>query len=296
MRKINLIIIVLLALWTICAFAQEDVLIFSHKYHAEEIGASCTDCHESVETSTSPTDNLLPSMETCYNCHDEDESECSLCHSNADEAVEVARIVDMAAAFSHQVHIEEGQECLDCHSGVENKNEPTAGQHIPDRQACTECHGSADFSQEKDKCLTCHSDIQVVKPADHLAGWKKDHGAAWEINEQTCSHCHSNFYCQECHQGDNLDREVHPLNFRNNHGIEAKANKENCITCHREYAFCNECHAIEMVMPKNHSYAGWSNTTTGGQHAKAAQYDFDYCQSCHSDLTGDVVCMTCHGK
>ena len=117
----------------------------------------------------------------------------------------------------------------------------------------------------------------------------------WEIKEKTCSHCHSNFYCLRCHEGDNLDREAHPLNFRNNHGIEAKANKENCITCHREYAFCNECHAIEMVMPKNHSYAGWSNTTDGGLHAKSAQSDFDYCQSCHSDLNGDVVCMTCHG-
>jgi len=70
----------------------------------------------------------------------------------------------------------------------------------------------------------------------------------------------------------------------------------NCLTCHREFAFCNDCHQIEMVMPKNHSFAGWSNTTTGGLHAKQAQYDFDYCQSCHSDANSDIVCIRCHGK
>jgi hypothetical protein len=100
----------------------------------------------------------------------------------------------------------------------------------------------------------------------------------------------------ECHEGDNLDRQAHPLNYRNNHGIDARANKENCITCHRDLSFCNDCHQMEMVMPNNHSYAGWSNRTNGGLHARAAQMDFDYCQTCHSDLSGDVVCITCHGK
>ncbi len=296
MRKIILLTIGLIIAWAIIGFAQEDVLLFSHKFHAEEIGAACTDCHANAETSTLPGDNLLPAMETCYDCHDEDDTECTVCHTNGDEATEVRRIVDMAAQFSHQTHIEKGEECISCHGGIDEKNKLTEGLHIPDRTVCIECHGSADYSQEKDKCLTCHSKNQAVKPADHLAGWSKDHGTEWEIKEKTCSHCHSNFYCLQCHEGDNLDREAHPLNYRNTHGIDARANKENCITCHREYAFCNECHAIEMVMPKNHSYAGWSNTTTGGLHTKAAQYDFDYCQSCHSDLSGEVVCMTCHGK
>jgi hypothetical protein len=296
MRKIILLASILFVAWVITLYAQVDEIIFSHKFHAEEVEASCTDCHNAVEASNAAADNLLPDMETCYNCHDEDDTECSLCHTNPDEAGEARRIVDLAAKFPHQIHIENGQECISCHAGIENKNNVQEATHIPEREVCADCHGSADFLNDNTQCLTCHNKTQIQRPGDHLAGWAKNHGKEWEIQEKNCSHCHSNFYCQDCHQGDNLDRQIHPLNYRNNHGIDARANKDNCITCHREYAFCNECHAIEMVMPKNHSYAGWSNTTTGGLHAKAAQYDFDYCQSCHSDLTGDVVCMTCHGK
>ena len=124
-----------------------------------------------------PDENLLPDMETCYNCHDEDDTECTVCHTNGDEAAEVRRIVDMAAQFSHQTHIEEGQECISCHGGIDEKNKLTEGLHIPDRTVCIECHGSADYSQEKGKCLTCHNSTQAVKPADHLADGIGNFGA-----------------------------------------------------------------------------------------------------------------------
>jgi hypothetical protein len=296
MKKINLCIVFLFVSGFSLLVAQEDVIIFSHGFHADEAGAACADCHSAVETSTSPEDNLLPAMETCYSCHDENETECSLCHTNSDEAAEVKRITGLTARFSHQTHITAGETCLTCHKGITEKKQSTAGYHLPDREQCTTCHGQADFTQEKELCYTCHSKEMGFRPENHLTNWKKDHGVSWQIQQKDCQHCHSNNYCLECHEGDNLNREVHPLNYRNNHGIDARANKENCITCHREFAFCNECHQTEMVMPKNHSYAGWSNTTNGGLHARAAQVDFDYCQSCHSDLTGDVVCITCHGK
>jgi hypothetical protein len=50
-----------------------------------------------------------------------------------------------------------------------------------------------------------------------------------------------------------------------------------------------------MVMPKSHSFAGWSNFSNGGLHVREALADFDYCQSCHSDANSDVVCVRCHG-
>ena len=61
-------------------FAQDVELIFSHKYHAEEVEAECTDCHNAGESALA-ADNLLPNMETCYNCHDED-AECTVCHKD----------------------------------------------------------------------------------------------------------------------------------------------------------------------------------------------------------------------
>jgi nitrate/TMAO reductase-like tetraheme cytochrome c subunit len=292
--------ILLFAFLFICgislSLAQEDQIIFSHAYHIDEVGAACTDCHGAVESSTSPSDNLLPAMETCYTCHDEDDTECSVCHTNPDEPGPLPRIISMNARFSHETHLAAGKTCLDCHQGIEEETKPAGGASVPGRDLCMDCHEQADYTEQKEVCYTCHSKDMGFRPQNHLANWKKDHGVSWQIQQKDCRHCHSNDFCMECHEGDNLDRLAHPLNYRHNHGIDARANKENCITCHRDLSFCNDCHQMEMVMPNNHSYAGWSNRTNGGLHARAAQMDFDYCQTCHSDLTGDVVCITCHGK
>ena len=297
MKKLKIIISLMLFGLIAFLFAQEeDQLIFSHKFHAEDAGASCSDCHAAAETSMQKTDNLLPSMETCYACHDEDETDCSYCHTNPDMAREEPRIVHYKAEFTHKVHVEAGQECLNCHQDINEEESAHQASHIPQSTLCTDCHGLADFMDESQQCYVCHSKEMNLVPVNHTVDWSKDHGISWQIQQNSCDHCHQNSYCINCHQGFNLDREVHPLNYRNTHGIDAKANKENCLTCHREFAFCNDCHRIEMVMPKNHSFAGWSNLTTGGLHAKQAQYDFDYCQSCHSDAATDVVCIRCHGN
>ena len=296
MKTTIFLFICILLIWTASGFAQQDQLIFSHKFHQEDAGASCVDCHSAVNNSQKVSDNLLPAMETCYTCHDEDDTDCDVCHTLPDEAAEVKRITEFAVNFAHKTHIDEGQECVTCHTGIVDKENSTAGYHLPSGVVCTDCHGTSDFTDEKTQCMACHGKEFDFKPANHTVAWGKDHGISWEIESNSCSHCHSRSYCIDCHQGFNLDRVIHPLNYRNSHGIDAKANKQNCLTCHREFSFCNDCHQIEMVMPKNHSFASWSNTTNGGMHAREAQYDFDYCQTCHSDANSDVVCVRCHGR
>ena len=69
----------------------ESDLVFSHKYHAEEAGAECSDCHGKVSESISGSDDLLPEMETCYTCHDEDMA-CESCHLKGEEPVILPRI------------------------------------------------------------------------------------------------------------------------------------------------------------------------------------------------------------
>ena len=295
MKNIIIFTICVLFVWTVILLAQADKIIFSHKFHAEEAGAECSDCHESAATSLSPGDNLLPEMETCYNCHDEDETECTVCHTNPDEAGEYTRFTEYQAIFGHKTHLDAGEDCESCHAGIEEKNDTGAEVHIPPGTVCTDCHGGADLREDEAMCLSCHGENFGFKPENHTVSWGKDHGIRWEIQENSCSHCHSMSYCQDCHQGDNLDQQIHPLNYRMSHGLEGRANKENCLTCHQEFSFCNDCHVIEMVMPKSHSFAGWSNFSDGGLHAREAQMDFDYCQSCHSDANSDVVCVRCHG-
>lgn len=284
---IGLIFFVALAFWL---FAQEVELIFSHKFHAEEVEAECSNCHQ-VATSNLPADNLLPNMESCYSCHSKDE-ECSVCHKDPDNAIEYPRITGYIAKFSHQQHISAELTCDRCHQGVA-ASENILDKHLPNMATCTACHqdeGKADY------CMLCHQQRENLKPADHNLAWKAEHGLAVNTEENSCNACHRKEYCVACHQQDNLDHKVHPLNFVQNHGMYAKGNKDNCYTCHEEQVFCLDCHQKNMVMPRTHSVANWSNTTTGGAHARAAKLDLDNCLSCHSDNQSDPVCVLCHQK
>ena len=297
MKNSRFVFILFVSILYVLVYAQEkDKLIFSHKFHAEEAGAACSDCHDVALESQSVSDNLLPSMETCYNCHDEEDTECTVCHTNPDEAVESQRIIDLKANFAHQVHAKSDNDCANCHAGVEKEEFAGTVDYIPSRDHCTDCHGVADFSEEKYLCIECHNAQFDFVPSDHTLIWKNNHGVVAQVEEGSCTHCHQNNYCTNCHEGDNLDRLSHPLNFGNNHGIAAKGNVQDCQTCHQEQAFCIECHQIELVMPRSHSFANWSNITNGGRHAREAEYDFDSCQSCHNGQSADLVCVRCHTK
>jgi hypothetical protein len=294
MKKILVLISACVACWIILGFSQQSDLIFSHKFHMDEAGAKCIDCHQAAFTSTSPKDNLLPAMQTCNNCHDEKETDCKICHSDPEAAGEVPRIISLMAKFAHQQHVKSEEDCKSCHAGVELQVSPSGSKHVPAPAKCAECHASVDYNEDKSSCLGCHEQNHTFKPADHTRIWKKDHGLVAQLNTDACGHCHQNSYCIQCHEGDNLDRLAHPLNYKTLHGIDARANKENCLTCHQESAFCIECHQNEMVMPRNHAYANWTNTNDGGMHKRQAESDMDYCMSCHNDEYAANVCIECH--
>jgi len=296
MKKIIIISLMILGGIFLVFSAQQDSIIFSHKFHLEDAGATCTTCHTMVLESTSSADKLTPTMETCYTCHDQDNTECTVCHTNPDEAGNYPKASNLKAQFSHKQHAKSEDDCLKCHAGIVRSEQAGAEGFIPGREVCSDCHGPADFREDNTKCQTCHGKDFSFKPADHNALWLKNHGVMSEVNENSCSHCHQNNYCTACHEGDNLDRLAHPLNFRNNHGILAKGNTDNCMTCHAEQAFCVDCHQTQLVMPRSHSYAGWTTGPGGGQHAREAMYDFDSCSSCHNDAFTDNVCLRCHQK
>ncbi|MBN2008714.1 hypothetical protein JW960_05170 [candidate division KSB1 bacterium] len=292
MKKTIRVCLVLLGILILSylVFAQQVELIFSHKYHAEQVGAACTDCHP-VDQSDAATDNLLPGMDGCYTCHDENETACTLCHKDPDNAIVYPRVTSYIAEFSHSKHTGEKFTCETCHEGIGNSEAVTSETHLPKMDVCMKCHTEMNST---DDCYTCHAKTVDLKPADHELDWNKAHGIAAGIAAENCRTCHTVNACIDCHQKDNLDHKVHRLNFVNNHGIAAKGNKDNCLTCHEEQAFCMDCHRERMVMPRNHAAANWSNSSTGGGHARAARLDLDSCLSCHNDAAGDPVCVPCH--
>jgi hypothetical protein len=295
MKKYFLISLALLFLVSLNSFifAQKVELIFSHKFHQEqEIG--CADCHQKASTSKLPTDNLLPDMEACFKCHDS-EGECTLCHQDPDNAVDYPRITNYVAFFAHESHLKKDANCRACHVGIENDAVVNVQvQHLPQMTNCTQCH---DNLEQPGYCQACHAPTEELRPSDHrIATWKLQHGVASEIALNNCTECHTPQACIACHQGDNLDHKVHRLNYQYQHGLQAKGNKTTCITCHEEASFCNDCHRTQMVMPRTHATANWTNAADGGRHARAAKLDLDACISCHSDTQADPVCIQCHQK
>jgi hypothetical protein len=288
MKKTLLIIIALLCGAGVWAQAPKDTLIFSHKLHMEG-GAECTTCHAKADSSLAPIDNLLPDMDTCYGCHDK-EAECTMCHTKPDEAGEYPRYTSYIAHFPHAKHVGEKAPCATCHTGIAVKTR-VGGQHLPGMSKCSTCHSDLD---KPGYCYDCHATSEKLKPANHALDWRKGHGAVKMSAKDNCQLCHSDNQCLQCHQGDNLDHKVHPLNFRFSHGMKARGDKENCYTCHQDQNYCQDCHRQEMVMPRNHASAGWSNAKTGGAHRRAAEMDLDNCLACHNDRNGDPICAECH--
>ncbi len=285
--------LVFMSLWLACygfTYAQKVELIFSHKYHAEEVGASCTDCHAAADTSTSSAHNMLPDMETCYKCHDESQTECKVCHQDPDNAIPYPRITAYIAKFPHAKHVHQKLECTSCHANI-SQSVNIIGQHLPGMNNCVSCHT---ITEATDYCYTCHAQGEKLLPMDHELNWAKIHGVASHTAAENCAMCHTDNQCLACHQQDNLDRQAHPFNFRFNHTLAAKGNKDNCFTCHEEQAFCSDCHRQELVLPKSHARAGWSNKSSGGSHARAAKLDLDSCLSCHNDARSEPICMECH--
>jgi len=275
--------------------APDITLNFNHAYHVLEEELECDTCHGGAETSSAGQDNLLPSMEVCGDCHDiEDEDECATCHMDPDDPEEVPRIQDYSQKFSHERHVTAGLECQDCHEAVALKEE--VGEYLlPGMLECQDCHDRKNASLE---CESCHMPEDELRPPSHTPDFVHAHSDLARNNAHetfssfTCQTCHDDNFCQDCHQGDNLDRLTHPLNYDVTHALDARGNERACVSCHVETTFCADCHVDNNIMPQNHG-PGWAVWEVGGRHVDEARQDLASCISCHED-NAEVLCITCH--
>lgn len=270
-------------------------LIFSHKSHAE-MEFDCLTCHSSVEESVAGSDNNLPDMDVCMVCHDGDTAseECEACHKDPDNAGTYPRVDSYHGLFAHKGHLGRGMECSTCHYGVTEVDIATV-QNLPRMQVCMECH-QADFRPQA--CEVCHEDYTELRPESHDYTWSTTHRETAKIDQNGCADCHSNDYCQSCHQGDNIDGSIHDLNYLYNHSLDAHAKEVDCMSCHESREFCSDCHRQELVMPVSHSKVSWTNLIPGdgGSHRMDAEEDLESCAACHESGEKDPVCAECHGS
>ena len=284
MKNIILNVLLLIGLVLAGSTPWKSDLKFSHKYHIEEAGAECDVCHAAVLTSVSGKDDLLPAMETCYNCHDE-KMPCTSCHAKGEEPDLLPRVENYSEKFNHKLHIEKGTSCQVCHTGIESKNEVNEGMHITGMDGCMQCHRTP---AETDGCYLCHLENEQLIPVSHTESWSVMHGTASEAGAEKCNLCHQENYCIDCHFGENLDNGSHPAEFLATHAISWQFRENDCSTCHT-IDYCIECHTeVNYIIPINHSIEGWN----GSLHAREARTDYENCSVCHTD--DDMICARCH--
>ena len=164
---------------------------------------------------------------------------------------------------------------------------------------CMDCHDQKSAANE---CSTCHLPEESLIPVSHTLDFKHNHSdlASNEdhviLNDKKCSTCHQTSFCQECHEGDNLDRLSHPLNYQFTHALESQGKEMECSVCHTERSFCIECHRDNNVLPHSHT-PGWVNQIkgNGGRHSFEAEIDLESCMACH-EHNAEEICQPCHNN
>ncbi|MBI5645688.1 MAG: hypothetical protein HY962_02050 [Ignavibacteriae bacterium] len=248
-------------------------LRFSHKFHAGSAGMNCESCHGAVLTDASEG---MPSMESCYDCHNDGQ-----------------KLAPIKAAATEGGTLVASNRCELCHTslaGMVPKNHRSVnyirlhGRFATSGEAereCAVCH-SASFCQE------CHTPTNDVPE-----GNAKD-----------------KFYIGLAPRGEKVDdgklltsQQVHSLTYRYTHGFDARAQSTHCERCHEPESFCTPCHQNGFdangarIVPQSHQLAGFVQLGGGealNRHGKMAERDMASCATCHEVDGGDPICAPCH--
>ena len=311
---------------------NKSIIKFNHALHLKDAGLQCKDCHNKAAESVKASDNLNPVKKDCESCHDvKDQKTCNLCHY--DGIFKKLSGSNKEINFSHKFHLSQGKQCTDCHTGLDKvKLANESAGAFPNMELCYTCHNT---QKATNNCEACHTKLTSLKPVSHLnSNFLNEHkvinDASGKKNDN-CMMCHSDNYCQVCHQatgykgqntpkdfyapyytkesGQRIERDalqklnnVHSFNYLYTHGLDANHKSFECKTCHDPGAFCVSCHQNggnlqTGFVPKSHLRPNFTTlgvNTGGGLHAELAKKDIESCESCHSVQGGDPACVKCH--
>ncbi|GAB6061300.1 cytochrome c3 family protein [Deferrisoma palaeochoriense] len=252
-------------------------LRFDHKLHSGEAG--CADCHAGAKR---------PDHEACAACHEIDQKNpsdaCLTCHTEGDYLVEAARPASYAdVIFDHDAHAD--VDCARCHAGAATSTR-ASDSNLPGMKVCLGCH---DGDEAPSDCATCHQRLRKdVRPASHSAAWPKAHAEAGRLDGESCTWCHGENACSDCHA--TARPKSHTPAWKNSgHGIAADLDRKACAACHR----ADECSRCHRTRPASHFGANFRIPLDAGQgHAGlvARRGGARSCRACHEAS----FCLTCH--
>ncbi len=255
---------------------------FSHETHAE--AAECVDCHAADE-SVSATDNLLPTPESCTDCHEEEEVR-DYWELDATAALDKAylTVTDRKLYFSHKDHLGfESLNCLSCHGSIVSDDDSA----MPAMDDCYRCHNNAERIAPvvrgedgfvrgipaTNQCEACHTTLAGLKPQNHMtSNFMQWHGKFAQNTEAEteCAACHSEHFCQDCHTptndvplgvtSNNFYIDAWPRNEKIDDGNMLTVQKSHSLTYRYTHGFdarakssrCETCHEPETFCTPCH--------------------------------------------
>lgn len=272
------------SLWQIVNAPESNIPQLPHKKHITgEKQMECSDCHEH-DASTDLYS--MPTMETCFTCHDLDEEKeknppiydmlVQLKSLNKEAPWELFR-VKSDVIFSHKNHRDKKVDCKECHLGIEESIR-IASDVIPAKEQCMNCHETRGGSLA---CKTCHKTMRPdVVPPTHQGDWTSLHGdemfMASKNLQRRCTLCHGRDGCDKCHQAEK-PRSHNAFWRRDGHGLAAAVDQDRCALCHKQDV-CVRCH--HETKPRSHK-ASWG------------QPQNQHCLDCHLPFSGSS-CALCH--
>jgi hypothetical protein len=292
-----------------------DEILFPHARH-QQAKLECITCHEGVWDAKTLAGDFLPKEAKCLECHKQKKADgqCNFCHSDVRYATTWAKR-DPRLKMDHSTHIERVKEdCSQCHSRL---SEPRNPAPVSDgHAACLKCHDHATQYSEA-RCDTCHVDLASyslvpLTQVSHQGDFLRRHASVARSSQQSCSACHEQNFCLDCHGKtamvpvetklvDRPDRRfIHRQDFLGRHPVEARADPASCQRCHSTGlgSSCETCHQREHVAAgsvnaRNPHPPGWGLPGSGAFHGDAARRDIASCAACH-DQGDQSNCVQCH--
>jgi hypothetical protein len=297
-------------IWTKVA-PQRDAIRSAHSTH-QEGQVECLACHEDIFEATALGMATLPSEKKCMECHKEQKAkgECGQCHTQPEKPLTHPKR-SYGLNFDHASHLERNEDCGVCHKQLAEK-EPLANP-APAMETCLGCH---EHKQQfaSGTCDNCHKDLQrfSLKPITsyaHDEGFLKNHASSARASGQSCTQCHDQSFCTDCHTGtgggridarlpDRVDRQfIHFADYLSRHSTEARADASTCQQCHGQSS-CQSCHLEQNLTPEGKNAMdphprGFNTPGSPDFHGEAARRDIASCASCH-DQGAKSNCVECH--
>ncbi len=237
------------------ARAKFDEIKISHKEHMDVKEISCKDCHGNIANSIEVTDEHVPTMESCFQCHKKwvGPKQCEKCHKE---------IAADTLPKSHFVN-----DFKNNHGKIVKEKYADPAKRLTSASSCFICHS-------QDSCDSCH---QAMPPENHNNQWRLiGHGITAGIERERCSTCHKTDFCSRCHEN------VKPRSHLENGWGEPTLN--HCNSCHMPISStsCGVCHKTtpsHEKKPADHIPLSWGVPAN------------NHCMTCHRT---PAKCLVCH--